>query len=50
LIEEGTAFENGDGLNWVYVAKAANDAVAGSTIIATATDLPGNEGCLEVVV
>jgi hypothetical protein len=50
MIEEGTAFENGDGLNWVYVAKEMNANVPGSKIIATAFDLPGNEGCLEAFV
>jgi hypothetical protein len=47
LVEEGAAFENGDGLNWVYVAKKANADVPGSKIIVTAIDLPGNEGALE---
>ena len=49
LIETGEAIENADGLNWVYTATQANANLAGTKIVAIATDLPGNEGSMETV-
>lgn len=48
LIEEGDAVVNADGLNWTYTVTRPNAAVTGSKITATAIDLPGNEGALEI--
>lgn len=48
LIESGDAIANIDGLNWTYTVTQANANIAGSVITATAVDLPGNEGSLEV--
>jgi hypothetical protein len=51
LLEEGKAEEDANGLDWVYTATQANPApagLAGSKIKAIATDVPGNEGTLEV--
>jgi hypothetical protein len=49
LIEDGAAVKNTDGLNWIYTATAANPNLPGTKITATATDLPGNEGSLEMI-
>lgn len=46
LVEEGAAAATASGLSWIYTATQANAALAGSTITATAVDLPGNEGAL----
>ena len=48
LIEEGTAVANADGLSWLYITTSANVNITGSRIIATATDVPGNKGMMEV--
>jgi hypothetical protein len=48
LIERGAAVANRDGLSWQYACTRQNTNIAGSTIIAVATDLPGNEGVMEV--
>jgi hypothetical protein len=48
LLETGNAVEQNNGLDWTYTATQANSKVAGSKIIAIATDVPGNEGILEV--
>ncbi|MBO9573208.1 MAG: hypothetical protein J7497_13535 [Chitinophagaceae bacterium] len=48
LIEEGEAIANADGLNWTYTVTQANGNIADAKITATATDLPGNEGSLEL--
>jgi hypothetical protein len=42
LIEEGEAQPSEDGLDWIYTTRIANPQCAGSTIHATARDLPGN--------
>jgi len=47
LIEEGDAVS--DGVLWMYVTTRENNTIAGSKIVATAFDLPGNEGKREVV-
>lgn len=48
LQEAGNAEQNANGLDWVYTATQANNPLAGSKIIAIATDVPGNEGAMEV--
>lgn len=48
IIEEGAAVQNSLSLEkWIYTATAANAQLAGSTISATAVDLPGNKGILD---
>lgn len=46
LVEQGVAVL--EGLDWVYTATEDHIALEGSTIKATAKDLPGNEGSLEI--
>ena len=46
LIEEGEASQ--DGLLWMYVAQ--QDHEDAGRIVATAFDLPGNEGVMEVII
>ena len=48
LVEQGDAVLPVDKPDWLYTATQANPALAGSKITATATDLPGNTGSLEV--
>lgn len=48
LLEEGDAVQNDNGLDWTCTATQANNLLTGSKIKATATDVPGNEGMLEV--
>jgi hypothetical protein len=51
LIEQGEATLNPINRNqWIYAAVQANASPAGSIISATARDLPGNEGKLDVTV
>lgn len=49
LLEEGNAELNTNGIDYTYAATQANSPLAGSKIIAIATDVPGNEGTLEVI-
>ncbi len=49
LLEEGDAVQSVNGLDWIYTATAVNADVPGSTIIFTASDLPGNRTVLEKV-
>ena len=49
LVEQGAAVLDANGLNWIYTATEDHIALEGSTIKATAKDLPGNEGSLEVI-
>lgn len=49
LLEEGAAIAQSNGLDWGYTATQANNVIAGCTVRAIATDVPGNEGTLEVV-
>lgn len=49
LLEAGNAEQNTNGLDWTYAATQVNNPLAGSKIIAIATDVPGNEGALEVI-
>jgi hypothetical protein len=51
LLESGFAVQNLNGLDWTYTFLYANPAgsnLAGIKIKAVATDVPGNEGTLEV--
>jgi hypothetical protein len=48
LLEAGNTVVNTEDLDWTYTATQANNPLAGSKIIAIATDVPGNEGMLEV--
>jgi hypothetical protein len=50
IIEEGAAVINPDGITWNYIVTQNNATIAGSMIKATAFDIPGNEGVMEVVV
>ena len=47
-LEKGNAVQQTNGLDWTYTATQANNLLAGSKIKATATDVPGNKGTLEV--
>ena len=48
LVEEGNAIQNTiDRSKWTYKAMQTNASPPGSIVIATAIDLPGNEGVLE---
>ncbi|WP_343694003.1 hypothetical protein [Chitinophaga sp.] len=49
VIEQGNAILQKNGLDWLYTATAQNDALQGSTITVSATDLPANETVQEVV-
>ena len=42
MLEEGDAVMHADGLHWIYSTTVANSSLAGSKIIVTAKDLPGN--------
>lgn len=48
LVESGEAVSSAQGLHWTYTVTQANPNVSGSRIVATAVDLPGNEGLLEI--
>ena len=51
LLESGFAEQNLNGLDWTYTviyANPAGSALVGTRIKAVATDVPGNEGMLEV--
>lgn len=48
LLESGAAQPDGRGLDWVYTAGQPNPISAGSRIKAIATDVPANEGTLEI--
>jgi hypothetical protein len=50
ILETGNAVMNPSGIDWIYTATQANNLPAGSKIKAFATDVPGNEGMLEVTV
>ena len=50
LLETGDALQNINGLDWTYTATQANNLPAGSTVKALATDIPGNEGTLQVII
>ncbi|MES2004947.1 MAG: hypothetical protein V4450_10530 [Bacteroidota bacterium] len=48
LLEAGDAEQNMNGIDWTYTATQANNLIAGSKIKAIATDVPENEGTMEV--
>lgn len=48
LLERGNAVQDVNGLDWIYTATQANNLLTGSKIKAIATDVPGNEGTLEI--
>ena len=48
LLEEGEAQLNLNGLDWTYTATLENSQLAGTVIKAIATDVPNNEGTLEL--
>ncbi len=48
LVEQGNAVLQSDKPGWLYTATVANPATSGSKIDATATDMPGNTGTLEI--
>lgn len=48
LVEQGAAVPDASGLSWIYTATEDHIALDGSTIKATAKDVPGNEGSLEL--
>ena len=49
LLEKGNAEQQVNGIDWTYTATQANNPLTGSKIKAIATDVPGNEGMLELV-
>lgn len=49
LLETGNAGQDVNGLDWIYTTTQANNLLAGSKIIAIATDVPNNEGTLNVI-
>ncbi len=48
LLEKGNAVQSTNGVDWTYTATQANNPLTGSKVKATATDVPGNKGTLEV--
>lgn len=50
LLESGPAEQQLSGLDWSYRAHKDNPLLTGSRVKATARDVPGNEGSLEVLV
>lgn len=48
LLETGDAVQNLTDIDWTFTATQANNLPVGSKIKAIATDIPGNEGMLEV--
>ena len=49
LLEAGDATQDVYGIDWIYTATKANNQLVGSTIKAIASDIPRNEGSLEVI-
>jgi hypothetical protein len=48
LLEVGNAVQNPNGIDWTYTATQNNNLLAGSKIKVIATDVPNNEGMLEI--
>ena len=48
LLETGKAVQNLTDIDWTFTSTQTNSVPAGSKISAIATDIPGNEGILEV--
>ncbi len=49
LLEKGKAEQHVNGVDWSYTATQENTPLTGTKIKAIATDVPGNEGTLELV-
>ena len=49
LIEEGTAVLSPNGADWIYLATVANPVLAGTKVMVSAADLPGNVTSQEVL-
>jgi len=49
LLEQGAAIAHYNGLDWNYIATQTNNALTGCSVKAIATDVPGNEGVMEVM-
>ena len=49
LLEKGNTEPQVNGVDWTYTATQVNNPLTGSKIKAIATDVPGNEGALELV-
>jgi hypothetical protein len=49
LLEKGNAVQQVNGLDWIYTVTQANSALTGSKVKAVATDVPGDEGILELM-
>ncbi len=48
LLEKGNAVQQVNGVDWTYTATQANNPLTASKIKAIATDVPGNEGTMEI--
>lgn len=48
-IEEGAALLSANGADWIYTAKAVNRGLAGTKLIISAADMPGNITTQEVI-
>ncbi len=48
LLELANAVQDTNGIDWTYTVSEVNNGLAGSKITAIATDVPGNEGAMEV--
>ncbi|WP_276483768.1 hypothetical protein [Paraflavitalea pollutisoli] len=48
LIEAGNSTLDSNGIDWIYTATKVNSQLPDSRIVAIATDVPGNEGAMEV--
>ena len=48
LLEKGNAVKQVNGVDWTYTSTQANSPLTGSKIKAIATDVPGNQGTLEL--
>ena len=48
LLEKGNAVQQLNGVDWTYTVTQSNSPLAGTKIKAIATDVPGNEGTLEL--
>lgn len=49
MIEEGQAVLSANGADWIYTATVANPTLAGTTLIMSAVDIPGNITSQEVI-
>jgi hypothetical protein len=48
LLEKGSAIVQINGIDWTYTATQPNNKLPGTKIKVVATDVPGNEGVLEI--